>query len=530
MASVTAVLPLHNEFQNNRLRWQDFANGLIDVSALRADAGTAWIVRFQPSGNGGDINNNIQIRTVETPDGGGGTSSGPQLSDAAEQYVSFATISVPGMTDLVLAGPNHPNVADQDTNEPYQWIPGGTYDNGAVTYNLLADPQPAAGLAGWVGDFKTTYAADNSVRATLTIDDGETPAVTPEALAGLVTAGEPVVSGNLRAIAPVTPEALAGLVTAGEPSVSGNLRAIAASATPPEQVMMVTAEDEQPASVLLRWDVPNSQELITRYDYSLDGGAWTDTTTTANVFLLAGLDAGTTYSVRVRAASANGNGPASVARSFSTVSEQAPGLSRFVTATAPGGRHVDLSWLAPGQANDDTITHYQVCVLSEDGTAAPFEDTDDASPTWRVRGLAHWHRYGFRVRGVNAAGAGPQTPVVYAMVMPVMPRIVAPPTGQRIPLLDEDRQSIIVTLGEQDCRISVWWQPSDESWYGSLEVPTNTMIVSGRRLALGSGLLDRIGGILPGNVVLRELGDTGAEPARDAWRRPTHALIWETAR
>ena len=165
--------------------------------------------------------------------------------------------------------------------------------------------------------------------------------------------------------------------------------------------------------------------------------------------------------------------------------------------------------------------------IDEDGTAAPFEDTDDAATTWRVRGLAHWHRYGFRVRAVNGAGAGTQTPVVYAMVMPVMPRIVAPPTGQRIPLLDEDRQSIIVTLGEQDCRISVWWQPSDESWYGSLEVPTNTMIVSGRRLALGSGLLDRIGGVLPGNVVLRELGDTGAEPARDAWRRPTHALMWE---
>ena len=105
----------------------------------------------------------------------------------------------------------------QDTNEPYQWIPGGTYDNGAITYNLLAAPHPAAGLAAWVGDFLTTYDADNTVRATLTLDDGETPAVTPEALAGLVTAGEPVVSGNLRAIAPVTPEALAGLVTAGEP-------------------------------------------------------------------------------------------------------------------------------------------------------------------------------------------------------------------------------------------------------------------------------------------------------------------------
>ena len=88
-------------------------------------------------------------------------------------------------------------------------------------------------------------------------------------------------------------------------------------------------------------------------------------------------------------------------------------------------------------------------------------------------GFAFWHRYGFRVRAVNAAGAGAQTPVVYSVPRPAMPRMTEV-AGQRIPLLDEDRQSIIVTIGERDCRISVWWQPSDQAWYGSLEVPTNT--------------------------------------------------------
>ena len=210
MASVTAVLPLHNEFQTNRIRWQDGANGLIDASDLRADAGTAWFVRFQLSGNGQDSSNNIVIRTVETPDGSLGSSAGPHLSDAAEQYVSFATIQVPGMTDLVLAGPDNPNVATRDSSEPYQWVPGDDYDTGAITYLYSVNDQ-LAGLAAWVEDFKGVYAADNTVRATLVLDDGVAAMATPEQLAGLVTAGEPVVSGNAVVVNPVL---LAGLVTA----------------------------------------------------------------------------------------------------------------------------------------------------------------------------------------------------------------------------------------------------------------------------------------------------------------------------
>ena len=45
------------------------------------------------------------------------------------------------------------------------------YDNGAITYLYSGNDQPA-GLAAWVEDFKAAYAADNSIRATLILDDG----------------------------------------------------------------------------------------------------------------------------------------------------------------------------------------------------------------------------------------------------------------------------------------------------------------------------------------------------------------------
>ena len=62
------------------------------------------------------------------------------------------------------------------------------------------------------------------------------------------------------------------------------------------------------------------------------------------------------------------------------------------------------------------------------------------------------------------------------------------------------------------------------AWYAALEVPTNTPVISGRRLVVGAGLLDRLPDVLPGNIVCRALDeDSGrVDPARDAWQRQTH--------
>ena len=192
---------------------------------------------------------------------------------------------------------------------------------------------------------------------------------------------------------------------------------------------------------------------------------------------------------------------------------------------------VDLSWTAPADDGGGEILYYEIRVIEEDGTATPFERTDGPETMWRVRGLAFYHRYGFRHRAVYAAGPGPQSPIFY--MTPTRPVVRVIPPGARIPLDDHDRQSLIVRIAGQDCRIRIFWQPSDPdggSWWGSLEVPIDTPVVTSRRLGLNIGLLDRIEDVLPGNIVLRELGGDGLEPQRDAFASKSHGLFFEPRR
>ena len=128
---------------------------------------------------------------------------------------------------------------------------------------------------------------------------------------------------------------------------------------------------------------------------------------------------------------------------------------------------------------------------------------------------------------MNSIGPSAWSGILYAT--PILGPISAEVVGSRIPLLDLDRQSLIVRLGGMDCRLTVWWQPSDSSFFAALEVPVNNPVVSGKRLAVNAGLLDRLTDVLPGNVVCRAVDEdsTQRDPGRDAWRRSTHSLVWE---
>ena len=158
---VEITLPVHNEFQTDRIRWQNFTDGLGDVSALLAVAGTEALSRFQLNGNGADASNNCQLRTL----------GGAELNADFEGYASAITVEVTGLDDLVMAGPASALHTTDDSSEPYQFVPGDDYDTGAISYLYSGNDQPA-GLAAWVEDFKAAYAADNSIRATLILDDG----------------------------------------------------------------------------------------------------------------------------------------------------------------------------------------------------------------------------------------------------------------------------------------------------------------------------------------------------------------------
>ena len=94
--------------------------------------------------------------------------AGPNLSAAWIVGARAITIEVPGLRPLYLAGPNHAEVATSDATEPYSWIPGGDYTNGAVTYTWTGGQ--AAGLAAWVADFKAAD-ADARAAAVLVLDD-----------------------------------------------------------------------------------------------------------------------------------------------------------------------------------------------------------------------------------------------------------------------------------------------------------------------------------------------------------------------
>ena len=285
-------------------------------------------------------------------------------------------------------------------------------------------------------------------------------------------------------------------------------------------------------TALLTWDAPQSTGSgpVTDYEIQINAGAWVSTGTNGASHLLAGLRAGTSYQIRVRAINVEGAGQATPAKTFATITPTPPALPRFLIVEPTGQTAIDLFWTKPLSDGGSETTNYQVCVIQEDGSVEPFESTDDDSTSWRVRGLALGHRYGFRVRAVNALGAGSGEPselMQTAVSSVTVASVIVTPNGQLIPLIDTSRQSLILRLAEQDCRVRVWWQPSDLSWWGSIEVPVNTPAVQSRRLALNAGLLDRITDVLPGNLVMRELGNAGLEPGRNAWSRPTHGLFWE---
>ena len=294
---------------------------------------------------------------------------------------------------------------------------------------------------------------------------------------------------------------------------------------PPGEPFALSAFTRRLTSILLRWATPISGGPVDTYELEVRDGVWISTGSSAPEYLVSNLEPATTYRFRVRARNNGGVGPETPVLVVSTLSTLVPLVPRQQRAENTGGRSADLLWVAPVDEGGSAITHYEISVIDEDGQAGAFEPTDGPETRWRVRGLALWHEYGFRIRAVNANGPGPATQTFRHYVTPAVARTVPP--GQRIPLLDTDRQSLVLRIANMDVLLRVWWQPSDGGWWASLEVPVNTPAISSRRLALNAGMLDGIRDILPGDIVLRELGDTGAEAARDAWARPTHALMWE---
>lgn len=342
-------------------------------------------------------------------------------------------------------------------------------------------------------------------------------------------------SSEANSILPATNQVVANMPSG--PSIAALVQAIGLRPQVPEVLRNLRVLEVGQDYVVLAWDPPDDQnrvdlEATIRFEIQFFGESWQDTQSLNSVFRLTSIGstsirAGRTYRVRVREVNSVGDGQPSAVLSFDSLQVNPAGRVLFPQVTVVSERIAEVRYQPPADLGGGDISHYQIAVIDTNGQIGAFENTDGPVLRHQIRGLAPHNRFGFIVRSVNQAGAGLQSLPVYAVMRPAAPRVLF--DGQRIPLLDALRQSLILRLDDMDCRLSLWWQPWDEAWYASLEIPTNTVWVEGRRLATNSGLLDRIPHPLTGNIFCRKLDViTGfSEPKINAWSAPTHVLVWE---
>ena len=306
--------------------------------------------------------------------------------------------------------------------------------------------------------------------------------------------------------------------------------------TPPSAPQNIVAAQITQDITVLEWDEPDSDGFtdITGYEIQFVGSGWISTgMDTRRVYRLTQigsmqLRAGQTYRIRIRARNAAGAGTSSDVFSFTTAAVQKATAPMFLHTESVSRSHVELVWRQPADVGGGEISRYEVATILPNGEIPVFEPTDDDSTRWIIRGLGDGYTYGFRIRAVNEAGAGEISKPIYARTADSVTTPII--SEQRISLLDDTyRQSLIVRLDDIDCRLSVWWQPLDSAWYGSLEIPVNTPIAQARRLAVNAGILDRAVAPISGNIVCRALdsADARSEPGISAWSTPTHALFYE---
>ena len=333
MTRISVELPDFTEPSGraDRIRFQDTVSGLIDATVLRIITGDAIVTRMQINGDQDRCLMQI-VETLGDPPG----DVNPSLSGVWEQNSPAIILQATGLADLDISGPVATGSDSTDTTEPYSWQPGSL-----ITYT--------GGLDQWITDFKAAYAADNTLRATMVLDDG---VAGPQA--HTADAGDVAWTFDI-------PQPTATLVStrktgdAGDaawafdiPQVSGTRMAAPGAPSPPRDV---TLEDIGQTFAFVSWDVPSDDggSDITGYDVRVGTGAWTDTGTSAREYRIGSLSPGTNYRIIVRAKNATGNSAASVALSITTAEVVVPTVPRHFRAEPTGKTGIDLALGCPAE-------------------------------------------------------------------------------------------------------------------------------------------------------------------------------------
>jgi len=156
---------------------------------------------------------------------------------------------------------------------------------------------------------------------------------------------------------------------------------------------------------------------VTRIEYRLDGGTWTDTGSLSSPFTVPGLDNGTAHTVEVRAVNALGAGDASAPVSGTPMTlPDAPG-----SVTAVGGDGVaHISWIAPADTGGGALEGSIVTLFDQSvGGSAVAGCPITTATTCTVSGLDNGTTYHASVQARTTAGTGPAS----------APRVAVRPVG-----------------------------------------------------------------------------------------------------
>jgi YVTN family beta-propeller protein len=168
---------------------------------------------------------------------------------------------------------------------------------------------------------------------------------------------------------------------------------------------------------------------ISKYQYQVGSGSWTDAVGTTSPISISGLTNGTNYLIKLRAVNSAGDGAASDA--VSVTPRTVPSAPSSLVATAGVGS-ASIAF-TPGADGGAAITKYQYKV----GNGSWTDAVGTSSPI-TVSGLTNYATVNIRLRAVNAAGAGAASAAVS-----VTPRQEGPAVTAATP---SGRTGIVVTF------------------------------------------------------------------------------------
>ena len=187
--------------------------------------------------------------------------------------------------------------------------------------------------------------------------------------------------------------------------------------------------------ISVTWSAPvsNGGSAITDYtvQYSSNSGStwttFTDGVSTATSATITGLSAGTSYTFRVLAKNAIGDGPYSAA-SAAVSAATTPDAPTTVVATQGVGQ-MGVTWSAPVNNGGSAITDYVVQYSSDSGSNwTTFADGTSTSASTTVTGLANSTSYVFRIAAVNVIGTGSYSTASTAVSTATVPDAPGTPT------------------------------------------------------------------------------------------------------